>query len=119
METIKLENVQIQTQTNVSHKHILTDGKYFNKTQTLHAVKMNPATSESVEKTVIIKQISGNNHSAKQLMKWSVYGIILLHCETEQLTINLRAITQFFLYDLMNSLYITEEGKMFSDNFNY
>lgn len=36
-------------QTNVSHKHILTDGKYFNKTQILHAVKMNPATSESVE----------------------------------------------------------------------
>lgn len=95
----------------MSHKHILTDRKNFNKTQILHTVKMNPATSESVEKTVISKHISGNNNSSKQLMKWSVYGITLLHCEIEQLTINLRTVTQLFLYDLMNSLCITEEGK--------
>lgn len=57
------------TNTNVSHKHILTDRKNFNKTQILHTVKMNPATSESVEKTVISKHISGNNNSTKQLMK--------------------------------------------------
>lgn len=53
----------------MSHKHILTDRKNFNKTQILHTVKMNPATSESVEKTVISKHISGNNNSTKQLMK--------------------------------------------------
>lgn len=36
--------LQIQTQTFVSHKYILTAGKYFNRTQTLHGVKMNQET---------------------------------------------------------------------------
>lgn len=47
----------------MSHKHILTAGKYFNRTQILRAFKMNPAALESVEKTVINKHISGNNNS--------------------------------------------------------